>query len=108
MSQTLVRGTTSSDRTLRAPLSWISPGVDLWVASSSGLDGVRFLGFVERSLDDYVAVDGEGVSVGRHGDLESAKRAVRAANEPAAPAPAPAHWSDTGAPVLTVRALRAR
>lgn len=106
MSQTMVQGTTSSDHALRAPLSWISPGVDLWVASRSDADGVHFLGFVERSLDDYVAVDGEGASVGRHSDLESAKRAVRAANEPAAPAPA--HWSETGAPVLTVRALRAR
>ncbi|MGC5075813.1 hypothetical protein [Agrococcus sp. DT81.2] len=106
MSQTLVQGTTASDRTLRGSLTWISPGVDLWVASRSDADGVHYLGFVERSLDDYVAVDGTGASLGRHADLESAKRAVRGANEPTAATPA--HWSDTGAPVLTVRALRAR
>lgn len=104
MSQTLVQGTPSSDRTLRGSISWISPGIDLWVASRSDAEGVHFLGFVERSLDDYVAVDGEGASLGRHADLESAKRAVRAAHEPVAAA----HWDETGAPVLTVTALRAR
>lgn len=104
MSQTLVQGTDAVDGAVTTPLSWISPGVDIWVASRSDADGVHFLGFVERSLDEYVAVDGEGASVGRHGDLESAKRAVRAANEP----DAAARWGETGARVLTVRALRAR
>lgn len=106
MSQTLVQGTSSSDRILAGSISWMSPGTDLWVASRSDDRGVHFLGFVERSLDAFVAVDGEGASVGRHADLQAAKRAVRAANEPASAIPA--HWSDTGAPVLTVRALRAR
>jgi hypothetical protein len=106
MSQVLVQGTTSSDRTIKSSITWMSPGVDLWVASRSDDAGVHFLGFVERSLDDFVAVDGFGASVGRHADLNAAKRAVRAANEPASTIPA--HWSDTGAPVLTVRALRAR
>jgi hypothetical protein len=104
MSQTLVQGTRASDRRLRGSLSWVSPGADLWVASRSDAEGVHFLGFVERSLDDYVAVDGAGASLGRHPDLVSAKRAVRAADEPAAAA----HWDEAGARVLTVRALRAR
>lgn len=100
MAQTLVQGT-SSDRGLRGALTWASPGTGLWVASRNDPDGVHFLGFVERSLDGYVAVDGAGASVGRHGELDAAKRAVRIANDPA-------HWSDTGAPVLSARTLRAR
>src|SRR5688500_6210727 len=106
MSQTLVQGTASSDRTIKGSITWMSPGVDLWVASRSDDRGVHFLGFVERVFDDFVAVDGLGASVGRHTDLDAAKRAVRAANEPVSAIPA--HWSDTGAPVLTVRALRPR
>ena len=106
MSQTLVQGTPPSDRIRPSSIAWLSPGADLWVASRSDHLGVHFLGFVERSLDGFVAVDGSGASVGRHADLQAAKRAVRASNEPVAAIPA--HWSDTGAPVLTVRALRAR
>ena len=103
MSQTMVQGTASS-LLEHGGMTWASPGVDLWVASRRDAGGVHFLGFVERSLDDFIAVDGEGASLGRHADLESAKRAVRVAHEPAVPA----RWSDTGALVLTVRALRAR
>lgn len=104
MTQTLVQGTVLSDRTPANPIDWISPGVDLWVASRSVADGVHFLGFVERSLDAFVAVDGAGASVGRHDDLESAQRAVARAHEPIAAGST--QWSGTGAPVLTVKALR--
>ncbi len=106
MSQTLVPGTDSSDGASNHPVTWVSPSSDLWVASHIEPDGVHFLGFVERSLGDYIAVDGSGASKGRHPDLASAKRAVDGAFEPTSTAAR--RWSETGAPVLTVRALRSR
>ncbi|WP_306233401.1 hypothetical protein [Agrococcus beijingensis] len=67
---------------------------------------MQLLGFVERSLDDYIAVDGGGASMGRHADLASAQRAVVSAHTPSGTSAR--RWSDTDAPVLTVRALRTR
>lgn len=107
MSQTLVPTAAASfDRLLAARTTWASPGVDLWVASRPDREGVQFLGFVERSLGDFIAVDGGGVSMGRHADLGSAQRAVVAAHAPSSVTAS--HWSETGAPVLSVRSLRAR
>lgn len=106
MSQTLAPSMASVDRaagtTARGRMTWVSPGDDLWVASLTDADGVHYLGFVERSLDDFIAVDGAGASKGRHADLRSAKAAVERASAPVR------DWSETGAAVLTVRALRAR
>jgi|GEM_PF-3882714 len=104
MSQTLVPSTSSFNGTAIRPVTWASPSSDLWVASVIDADGVRFLGFVERSLDDYLAVDGSGASKGRYADLDSAKRAIDGASVPAMAR----HWSETGAPILTVRELRSR
>lgn len=111
MSQTLVPHAASFESTSlaadRAPsTTWASPGDDLWVASRPAARGLQFLGFVERSLDDFIAVDGSGTSMGRHADLAAAQRAVVAAHAPSGVAPA--SWSETGAPVLSVSALRSR
>jgi hypothetical protein len=106
MSQTLVPSSSSSEGATSHPVTWASPSSDLWVASLIDHDGVHFLGFVERSLGDYIAVDGSGASKGRHADLASARRALDDAFEPSSRAAR--RWSDTGAPVLTVRALRSR
>lgn len=103
MSQTMVPSTNSFGGATSRPVTWASPSSDLWVASVIDADGVRFLGFVERSLDDYLAVDGSGVSKGRYADLDSAKRAIDGVSVPTA-----RHWSETGAPILTVRELRSR
>lgn len=104
MIQALVPSTISSGRAPRHRLTWVSPGEDLWVASRMDGDGVHYLGFVERSLGEFIAVDGAGASRGRHGDLASAKAAVELACAPEAAGA----WSETGARVLTVRALRSR
>lgn len=106
MSQTLVPSTRSFDDESNGLINWASPGSDLWVASLTDAEGVHFLGFVEHSLDEYIAVDGAGASRGRHDDLDSAKRMVQAAHAPVGGGTR--SWSEAGAPVLTVRALRAR
>ncbi|WP_072313484.1 hypothetical protein [Agrococcus sp. Marseille-P2731] len=56
-------------------LTWASPGNGLWVASRHDETGTTFLGFVEESLEEYLAVDGAGVSLGRFPDLRSAQAA---------------------------------
>lgn len=89
-------------------VTWSTPSDDLWVASRSDAAGVHFLGFVERSLETYVAVDGTGAGLGRHASLDEGQHAVLAAHGLSPASPASASWSAVGAPVLTVRDLRAR
>lgn len=106
MSQTLITETASSVAHTKARnVTWTSPSDDLWVASSLESDGVRFLGFVEQSLDGFVAVDGEGAGLGRHLTLADAQDAVHpeSLTDDAADS---ATWSEAGAPVLSVRELR--
>lgn len=108
MSQTLIPETASFAATrTETHVTWTSPSADLWVASSLDAQGVRFLGFVEQSLEAFVAVSGDGVSLGRHGSLAEAKHAVQSGSPAPAPADTPS-WSAVGAPVLSVRELRAR
>ncbi|WP_347753664.1 hypothetical protein [Agrococcus sp. ProA11] len=108
MSQTLISQSVSSDATASAThVTWTSPSSDLWVASSLDAEGVRFLGFVELSIDAHVAVNGDGVSLGRHALLADAKRAVQDDATRETPSEA-ASWSAVAAPVLSVRELRAR
>lgn len=108
MSQTLITDTDSSAALAQHPgATWISPSADLWVASRLDSEGVRFLGFVEQSLDGFVAVGGEGVGLGRHTTLTDAQSAVQSAS-PVLAASEAQSWSAVGAPVLSVRELRAR
>ena len=78
MSQTLITEAPSSGVETPSSVTWTTPSADLWVASSLDAQGVRFLGFVEQSLDGFVAVDGEGAGLGRHETLAGAKAAVQA------------------------------
>ncbi|WP_413320123.1 hypothetical protein AA0Z99_05245 [Agrococcus sp. 1P02AA] len=68
--------TTQSDvSTAPRGMTWASPGNGLWVASRHDATGTTFLGFVEESLEEYLAVDGAGLSLGRFPDLRSAQAA---------------------------------
>ncbi|SFS18210.1 hypothetical protein SAMN04487783_2569 [Agrococcus baldri] len=110
MSQTLVPERRSIARTTdggRSAVTWSSPSEDLWVASRSDAGGAHFLGFIERSLDLFHAVDGQGVGLGRHSRVDDARQAVLASDRAVA-ASAPESWSAAGAPVLAVRDLRRR
>lgn len=62
-----------------AGIVWATPGEDLWVATRTTDEGTAFLGFVERTFEEYVAVDGEGASLGRHRTLQAARAAFRPA-----------------------------
>lgn len=107
MSQTLIPGALSTATHPKARnVTWTSPSADLWVASSLDPEGVRFLGFVEQSLDGFVAVNGEGAGLGRHPTLADAQDSVQAESG-ADPVGSPT-WSESGAPVLSVRELRRR
>lgn len=85
-------------------ITWASPGDGLWVASRLDADGAVFLGFVEESLEEFVAVDGSGASLGRHADLEAAQ----AAFSPVALDSAQTDWRAAGATVVRRSKLRLR
>ncbi|WP_405216565.1 hypothetical protein [Agrococcus sp. Ld7] len=85
MSQTLITEAPSLAVETPSSVTWTSPSADLWVASSLDAQGVRFLGFVEQSLDGFVAVGGEGAGLGRHETLADAKTAVQAECPEASP-----------------------
>lgn len=86
------------------PITWASPGDGLWVASRLDDDGAVFLGFVEESLEEFVAVDGAGASLGRHADLATAQAAFSAIGEDSTPT----GWRDAGATVVPRSKLRLR
>lgn len=98
-------GSRSTPRSSRPSITWVSPGDDLWVASLHGDDGTTFLGFVELSLDEFLAVSGEGESLGRFPDLRSAQAAFDAALPRTG---ADRAWSRSGATVVKPSRLRLR
>lgn len=100
MTDTLARPHRTAS-SLDSAITWASPGNGLWVASRLDDEGAVFLGFVEESLEEFVAVDGTGASLGRHADLRSAQ----AAFSPAALEP---DWRAAGATVVPRSRLRLR
>ncbi|GAA3599355.1 hypothetical protein [Agrococcus terreus] len=74
-SSTAILGTAHSGA---ADLVWATPGEDLWVASRHADGTTTFHGFIEHAFGEYVAVDGEGASLGRHATLEAAQAAFTA------------------------------
>ena len=89
-----------------ARITWASPGDGLWVASRGGAEGTTFLGFVEQTLEEFVAVDGRGASLGRFGDLRSAQAAFAAGDPSPALTTGPISWVDAGASVVALASLR--
>jgi hypothetical protein len=89
-------------------ITWASPGDGLWVASRSGAEGTTFLGFVEETLEEYVAVDGAGASLGRFGDLRSAQAAFSTGHPSPALTTGPISWVDAGASVVVPASARFR
>ncbi|MBO1768695.1 hypothetical protein [Agrococcus sp. TF02-05] len=87
-------------------ITWASPGTGLWVASRGGVEGTTFLGFVEETLEEYVAVDGAGRSLGRFSDLRSAQAAFAAGSPSPALTTGPIPWIDAGARVVARSSLR--
>ncbi|GAA1418960.1 hypothetical protein [Agrococcus citreus] len=85
-------------------ITWASPGNGLWVASRLDDEGAVFLGFVEESLEEFVAVDGTGASLGRHTDLGSAKAAFSPIEHEAQRS----DWRAAGATVVPRSRLRLR
>ncbi len=108
MTDTLARTTSAAPSAESAAhVSWASPGEDLWVATRRDGDGTMFLGFVEKTLDEFLVVDGEGTARGRFPDLQSAQ-AVFAARDGRSPAGAEHGWADAGATVVAPSRLRRR
>lgn len=109
MTDTLAPSTTASATLSSAQtalgVSWASPGEGLWVASRHEADGTIFLGFVEKTLDEYLVVDGEGTALGRFPDLRSAQAVLGADPSPAAPQRG---WAHAGATVVPPSRLRRR
>lgn len=89
-----------------ARITWASPGDGLWVASRGGVEGTTFLGFVEETLEEFVAVDGSGASLGRFGDLRSAQAAFATGDPSPALTTAPISWVDVGASLVAPASLR--
>ncbi|WP_156906091.1 hypothetical protein [Agrococcus lahaulensis] len=87
-------------------ISWASPGSGLWVATRTDREGTTFLGFVEETLEEFVAVDGAGRSLGRFSDLREAQAAFAAGNPSPALTTGPIRWIDVGARVVTRSSLR--
>ncbi len=103
MTDTLARPHRTAS-SLDTSITWASPGDGLWVASRLDEDGAVFLGFVEESLEEFVAVDGTGASLGRHAELASAQ----AAFSPTADESTPSGWRAAGATVVARSRLRLR
>lgn len=89
-----------------ARITWASPGDGLWVASRNGPEGTTFLGFVEETLEEFVAVDGAGASLGRFGDLPSAQAAFVSGDPSPALTTGPISWVDAGASLVRPASLR--
>lgn len=106
MSQTMTPALSSFAPSVRTRMIWATPGDGLWVATRAEHGDVQFVGFVEQSLGDYVAVDGHGASMGRHEELAAAQHAVE--RGVGSRRSTPRAWSETDARVLDARALRAR
>jgi hypothetical protein len=87
-------------------ITWASPGTGLWVASRGDAEGTTFLGFVEETLEEFVAVDGAGASLGRFADLQSAQAAFATGSPSPAMTTGPIRWADAGARVVAPSSLR--
>ena len=91
-----------------APVTWTSSGDGLWAASRCEPSGVALLGFVEQSLEEFVAVDSAGASLGRFADLETAQAAFVSDRRPAQSSEraTPRNWSGVGATLVPPSRLR--
>ncbi|ERG65438.1 hypothetical protein L332_13435 [Agrococcus pavilionensis RW1] len=87
-------------------ITWASPGSGLWVASRTDSEGTTFLGFVEETLEEFVAVDGAGRSFGRFSALREAQAAFAAGSPSPALTTGPIRWVDAGARVVAPSSLR--
>lgn len=87
-------------------ITWASPGNGIWVASRSDSEGTTFLGFVEETLEEFVAVDGAGRSLGRFSDLRAAQASFAAGSPSPALTTGPIRWIDAGARVVSGSSLR--
>jgi hypothetical protein len=108
MTDTLARPEASAAAPDAAPggISWASPGDGLWVASRAGVEGVTFLGFVEETLDEFVAVDGAGASLGRFADLGAAQASFATGSPSPALTTGATRWADAGARLVAPSRLR--
>lgn len=101
MTDTMARPNRSE--TIDAPaVTWATPGNGLWVASRADDDGLTFLGFVEESLEEFVAVDGAGASLGRYPDLAAAQASFSMDDA----APIRDGWDAAGATLVRPSRLR--
>ena len=89
-------------------ISWASPGSGLWVATRTDREGTTFLGFVEETLEEFVAVDGAGRSLGRFSELGEAQAAFAAGSPSPALTTGPIRSIDAGARVAAPSSLRFR
>ncbi|MCR8671646.1 hypothetical protein [Agrococcus sp. HG114] len=89
-----------------APIAWASPGAGLWVASRSGREGTTFLGFVEETLGEFVAVDGGVAPLARSGAPGAGRAPSASGRPPPAMTTGPIPWVEAGARVVAPSRLR--
>ena len=108
MTDTLARpdASAAAPDSAQGVIAWASPGDGLWVASRTARDGVTFLGFVEETLGEFVAVDGAGASLGRFPDLRAAQGSFAAGSPSPALTTRTARWADVGARLVAPSRLR--